>query len=78
MAASNSAQQIGSTQDRTEKWFTPTVVVPAPARELLENYSHIPPAEVEDHLITLVSNPAYIQMHYSFSFTQELKTRLSV
>ncbi|KAH8904619.1 hypothetical protein BR93DRAFT_826818 [Coniochaeta sp. PMI_546] len=52
MAASSSALQVGS-REHTAKWFDETVAVPPQARELLENYSHIPAAEVQDHVITL-------------------------
>ncbi|OIW26841.1 methyltransferase [Coniochaeta ligniaria NRRL 30616] len=52
MTASSSTPQVGS-RDHTVKWFDETVTVPPQARELLENYRHIPAAEVQDHVVTL-------------------------
>lgn len=41
------------THEVAAKWFDPNVTVPPQARDLLESYSHIPPVEVENHIITL-------------------------
>lgn len=54
MTASTPTFEVGS-REHTVKWFDETATVPPQARELLENYSHIPPAEVQDHVVTLVS-----------------------
>ncbi len=37
------------------KWFETTTVVSGDFRELLEKYSHIPPEQVDQHVIQLVS-----------------------
>jgi hypothetical protein len=43
-------------RDKTVSWYDPKLKKIAPsARELLENYSRIPPAEVEDHIYKMVS-----------------------
>lgn len=41
--------------DRVSLWFEDTVVVPDEFRELLVQYSHIPPDEVDEHIIRVVS-----------------------
>lgn len=72
MAASSSALQVGS-REHTVKWFDETVAVPPQARELLENYSRIPAAEVQDHVITLVSIAVFF-----FSGAGQRAVRLTV
>lgn len=48
------ASQIGS-KDRNVAWYDKTFSgVPEDARELLEKYSKIPPAEVESHVLSMV------------------------
>lgn len=54
MTTPTSNPQVGS-REHTVKWFDPTITVPPQARELLENYSHIPASEVQDNVVTLVS-----------------------
>ncbi|KAJ9145285.1 Methyltransferase [Pleurostoma richardsiae] len=39
--------------ETTKKWFDESVVVPAAFSDLLVNYSHIPPSEVDKHVIEL-------------------------
>ena len=42
--------------DRNVSWYDPKIKqISASGRELLENYSKIPPAEVEDHVFKIVS-----------------------
>jgi hypothetical protein len=61
MTRPSSTLQVGST-DQTAKWFDETVTVPPQARELLEEYSHVPAADVQDHVIALVSLLEYCRM----------------
>ena len=43
-------------RDKNVPWYDPKLKKLGPsARELLENYSKIPPAEVEDHIYKMVS-----------------------
>jgi hypothetical protein len=43
-------------RDKNVSWYDPKLKTLGPsARELLENYSKIPPAEVEDHIYKIVS-----------------------
>jgi hypothetical protein len=43
-------------RDKNIPWYDPKLKKLGPsARELLENYSKIPPAEVEDHIYKMVS-----------------------
>ena len=43
-------------RDKNVPWYDPKLKkLGPPARELLENYSKIPPAEVEDHIYKMVS-----------------------
>ncbi len=38
------------------KWFEDTTTVDGAFRELLENYSHVPPADVVRHVVKTVSH----------------------
>ncbi len=43
-------------RDKNVPWYDPKLKKLGPSgRELLENYSNIPPAEVEDHIHKIVS-----------------------
>ena len=44
-------------QDKNVQWYKPDLETVSPqARELLENYSHIPPDEVIPHILRIVSS----------------------
>lgn len=45
--------------DRIPLWFDESVVVPDEFRELLVQYSHVPPDEVDEHVIRVVSMARY-------------------
>lgn len=40
---------------RTQLWFEDTAVVPDVFRDLLVEYSHIPPGQVDEHIVRVVS-----------------------
>lgn len=62
------ASQIGS-RDKSVPWYDKTFSgVPKVARELLEKYSHIPPGEVEPHVLTIVSEAILDSKQSSHSF----------
>lgn len=42
--------------DLSKRFFDETVTVPDAFRELLEKYSHVPPGEVDEHVLQLVRN----------------------
>lgn len=44
-----------ATAERSKLWFDETVVVPDAFRDLLVNYSRVPPSEVDEHVIQIVS-----------------------
>lgn len=44
----------GATAARTHLWFEETTIVPDAFRKLLVEYSHIPPEEVDDHVVKVV------------------------
>lgn len=44
-----------ATAERSKLWFDETVVVPDAFRDLLVNYSRIPAADVDEHVIQIVS-----------------------
>ncbi len=41
---------------KTLPWFDEAATVTGPFRELLEKYIHIPPAEVDQHVVQLVGD----------------------
>lgn len=47
---------------KSHLWFEESVVVPDKFRELLVKYSHIPPEEVDEHVVRVVSPPPFIQV----------------
>lgn len=49
------AQPPAATAERSKLWFDETVVVPDAFRDLLVNYSHVPPGDVDEHVIGIVS-----------------------
>lgn len=48
-------QPPAATAERSKLWFDETVVVPDAFRDLLVNYSHVPPGDVDEHVIQIVS-----------------------
>lgn len=48
-------QRPAATADRSKLWFDETVVVPDAFRDLLVNYSRIPAADVDEHVVQIVS-----------------------
>lgn len=48
-------QRPAATAERSKLWFEETVVVPDAFRDLLVNYSHIPPGDLDEHVIQIVS-----------------------
>lgn len=56
----SAASQIGS-KDKTVAWYEHTLSnLPEDARELLENYSQIAPADIENHVLTMVRNITHV------------------
>lgn len=47
----------GATAARTHLWFEETTIVPDAFRKLLVEYSHIPPEEVDEHVVKVVRSP---------------------
>lgn len=54
----NAGHPPAATAERSKLWFDETVVVPAAFRDLLVNYSGIPAADVDEHVIQIVSSAA--------------------
>lgn len=54
-AVARAEHQLAATAERSKLWFDESVVVPEAFRDLLVNYSHIPPADVDEHVIQIVS-----------------------
>ncbi|KAH8776257.1 hypothetical protein F5883DRAFT_639957 [Diaporthe sp. PMI_573] len=54
-AEPNPEQRPAATAERSKLWFDETVVVPDAFRNLLLNYSRIPAADVEKHVIQIVT-----------------------
>lgn len=48
-------QPPAATAERSKLWFDETVVVPDAFRDLLVNYSHVAPGDVDEHVIEIVS-----------------------
>lgn len=48
-------QPPAATAERSKLWFDETVVVPDAFRDVLVNYSHVPPDDVDEHVIQIVS-----------------------
>ncbi len=46
-------------------WYIPEVDKDVPARTLLEEYSKIPPEDVERHINTIVLHPVYTRIIHS-------------
>lgn len=51
-------QRPAATAERSKLWFDETVVVPDAFRDLLMKYSHVPPGDVDEHVIQIVSPPS--------------------
>lgn len=51
-------QPPAATAERSKLWFDETVVVPDAFRDLLVKYSGIPAADVDEHVIQIVSSVA--------------------
>lgn len=47
--------QPAATAERSKLWFDETVVVPDAFRDIMSNYSHIPAADIDEHVIQIVS-----------------------
>ncbi|KAI3396086.1 hypothetical protein diail_503 [Diaporthe ilicicola] len=62
-AGATAEPQPAATAERSKLWFDETVVVPDAFRAVLVNYSHIPPADVDDHVIQ-IRNKAWEVHHY--------------
>lgn len=54
-AGPKAGQPPAATAERSKLWFDETVVVPDAFRDLLVNYSSIPAADVDEHVIQIVS-----------------------
>lgn len=52
-----------ATAERSKLWFDETVVVPDAFRDLLVNYGRISPADVDEHVIQIVSSPLRFSHH---------------
>ncbi|KAK2608155.1 hypothetical protein N8I77_006783 [Diaporthe amygdali] len=52
-----------ATAERSKLWFDETVVVPDAFRDVLVTYSHIPPGDVDEHVIQ-IRNKAWEVHHY--------------
>ena len=62
-AGPNSWQPPAATAERSKLWFEETVVVPDAFRDLLVNYSGIPAADVDEHVIQIVS-PRHVPLSF--------------
>lgn len=51
----NAGPPPAATAERSKLWFDETVVVPDAFRDLLVNYSGIPAADIDEHVIQIVS-----------------------
>lgn len=54
-AGPKAGQRPAATAERSKLWFDETVVVPDAFRDLLVNYSRTAPADVDEHVIQIVS-----------------------
>lgn len=69
-AGSGRPQQIqaggvkGAKAGQTHLWFEDSVVVPDEFRNLLVKYSHISPAEVDEHVLQVVSEAPQVTCHH--------------
>lgn len=53
-----------ATAERSKLWFDETVVVADAFRDLLVNYGRISPADVDEHVIQIVSPPLRLAHHH--------------
>lgn len=53
--AKSQQSNIHQAAPQATEWFRDTAVVPDAFRDLLLEYSHIPPAEVDEHVVRIVS-----------------------
>lgn len=83
-AGPKSWQPPAATAERSKLWFDETVVVPDAFRDLLVKYSGVPTADVDEHVIQIVSSAALaIQMlmtddrHRKYSATRPGKSTIT-
>jgi hypothetical protein len=69
MAETNipNAKEKINLREKDVPWYSESIdsKITPQARQLLEEYSHIPPAEVEDHVLSIVSALA---IYYYFQY----------
>lgn len=54
-------------RNRQAPWYTPTMEkeISPETRDLLENYAHVAPEDIQEHIMTMVSTfpPSHTQTH---------------